>query len=113
MSAPRRRNSRKAVQTPAEPPAFGRFQSLLLLAILGSALVVIYSGHLTRQLFSESQRMSEQQLVLDEEWGRLLIERSTWADHDRINKLARAQLSMYAPELKDVELVRADGSAAQ
>ncbi len=93
--------------------AFTKLQLLLLAAVLGSALTVIYAAHLTRQLFSDSQKLSERQLILDEDWGRLLIERSTWADHDRVNKLARMQLSMYAPELKDVELVRADGRHAQ
>ncbi len=109
----RRGSTARGVQSLQAPGAFTRLQLLLLLAVLASALTVIYSAHLTRKLFSDAQQLSERQLVLDEEWGRLLIERSTWADHDRINKLARTQLSMYAPELNDVQLVGADGRAAE
>ncbi|MFT5580291.1 MAG: cell division protein FtsL [Paraglaciecola psychrophila] len=71
---------------------------LLLLALLSSAIAVVYSSYKSRQLFSELQQKSKMAMALEEQWGRLLLEKSTWASHDRIEQLARDKLRMHAPD---------------
>lgn len=87
-------------------------QRLLLLClvvlslVVASALAVIYSTYKNRQLFSELQQQSRQTIRLEEEWGRLLLEQSTWASHERIERLARTQLKMKVPDPKSVIVVK-------
>lgn len=84
-------------------------QPVLLCLLVVSALAVIYSSHLARQLFSEHQRLEREGLVLQEDWGRLLLERSTWSSHDRIQRLAREQLNMVVPTGDALQMVRVNG----
>jgi cell division protein FtsL len=77
----------------------------LLLAVVVSALAVIYSTHISRQHFSELQQLVWQENELDVEWGQLLLEESAQSSHNRIEKLARTKLNMSMPRLKDAVLV--------
>jgi cell division protein FtsL len=42
---------------------------------------------------------------MQEHWGRLLLEQSTWAAHHRVERLARKQLGMRLPEAHELEVV--------
>ena len=79
---------------------------LLLIAVLGSALGVVFSTHQSRKLFTELQALEAQCDQLDIEWGRLQLEQSTWATHGRIEKLARERLDMQLPTAKSAVIVR-------
>lgn len=70
----------------------------LLLSVIGSALGVIYSSYMSRQLFSELQQGKRQAMSLEENWGRLLLEQSTWASHSRVERLAKTKLNMKVPD---------------
>ncbi|MFA7552647.1 MAG: cell division protein FtsL [Spongiibacteraceae bacterium] len=70
---------------------------LVLLLLVTSALGVIYSSYKSRQLFSQLQQHSSETVRLEEQWGRLLLEQSTWASHSRIEALAKTELNMVAP----------------
>lgn len=78
----------------------------LFVAVVLSALAVIWSAHEHRQrinlLFSE---LNERDRVLAE-WGRLVLEQSTWTAHNRIETLASERLGMHIPGPADVQLVR-------
>ena len=50
-------------------------------------------------------------MQLDEEWGRLLLEQSTWASPDRVQSLAEDKLKMKAPDMREVKMVRGYGKA--
>ena len=84
--------------------------SLLLPALFAvvvlSALAVTWSAHHHRQrvnlLYGE---LAERDRVLAE-WGRLVLEQSTWTAHNRIENLASERLGMRIPEAVDVQLVR-------
>ena len=78
---------------------------LLVLVAIASALGVIYSSYQSRQLFSELQQLDRQAVQLDEEWGRLLLEQSTWASHSRIEQLAKSKLNMVVPDASSTIVV--------
>ncbi len=71
---------------------------VLLVAVLSSALGVVYSTHQSRKLFIELQAVQAQRDKLDMEWGRLQLEQSTWSTHGRIEKIAHERLDMQLPE---------------
>lgn len=78
---------------------------ILLLLVLVSALGVIYSSHLSRQLFSEQAVMNEKTDQLQLEWAQLLLEQSAWSSPTRIETIARDQLGMVMPEAAQIKLI--------
>ena len=84
----------------------GSFLMLLLfIAILVSALAVSYSEHWNRQLLNELYGELSVRDKAQAEWGRLLLEQSTWTAHSRIEALATGQLQMRIPEPAEVQMV--------
>jgi cell division protein FtsL len=71
---------------------------LALILVLVSSLGVIFSTYKSRQLFSDVQLQHRDSMQLEEQWGRLLLEQSTWASHSRVEGLARAKLGMVVPD---------------
>ena len=71
---------------------------LVLVLVLVSSLGVIFSTYKSRQLFSEVQLQHRDSMQLEEQWGRLLLEHSTWASHSRVEGLAKMKLGMVVPE---------------
>lgn len=70
----------------------------LLLATLVSAIGVVQSKHESRALMNELQQLRVEQDRLDSEWSQLQLEESAWANHGRIEQIARARLGMREPE---------------
>lgn len=70
---------------------------VLAFCMVGTALSVVYTTHKSRSLSTEMQYLKNSQRKLQLEWGRLLLERSTWSSHDRIWSLARNKLDMHEP----------------
>lgn len=77
----------------------------LLLLILVSAFAAIYSTHACRALYTQLQELESSQWYLQEDYGRLLLEQSTWASHYRVEKVARGDLGMTAPDLSRFKVV--------
>lgn len=80
--------------------------AVLLALVVTSALGVIYSSYKSRQLFSELEQQKRQAMSLEENWGRLLLEQSTWASHSRIERLAKSQLDMVIPAPESMVVIR-------
>ncbi len=74
--------------------------------VLASAFAVIHSTHACRDLYTRLQTLEAQQWHLQEDYGRLLLEESTWASHYRVEKVARAELGMAEPDLAKYRVVR-------
>lgn len=74
------------------------FATLLMLAVLASALAVVYMRHEGRKLFIDLQALQQVRDDMDVEWGQLQLEQSTWATHSRIDPIAREQLGMAVPD---------------
>lgn len=80
--------------------------TVLLASLLGSALGVAYSKHVSRRLFVELQGLQRVHDQLSEDWGRLLLEQSTWGTHGRVESEARERLGMVLPSPDAVVMVR-------
>jgi len=74
-----------------------RLNAVLALLLMVCALAVIQSQHRSRTYFVELERLKKQAHVLDEQWGQLQLEQSTWANPARVDALARTQLGLIAP----------------
>ena len=79
--------------------------TLLVFAVLVSAIKVVLAHHQARTLFVEIQVLEKARDALDEEWGRLQLEQSTWATDDRIESLARAKLGMIEPGSRSLKVL--------
>ncbi len=83
--------------------------SLLLLvvfvAVLGTALAVSYSAHWSRQLLNDLYAELSVRDKAQAEWGRLILEQSTWTAHNRIEALASEQLRMRIPDAVEIRMV--------
>ena len=81
---------------------------MLLVAVLGSGLTVVYTTHQNRFAFNELQELKVQSNQLETEWGQLLIEQSTFGVEGRIEQKAVEQLQMQVPELSKIVMVEYD-----
>jgi len=80
--------------------------ALLILAVMGSAIGVIYSKHQTRKIFVSLQKLHKQIDELDIEWGQLQLEQSAWSSHGRIEKIARKKLQMTLPKANEILYIK-------
>jgi cell division protein FtsL len=78
----------------------------LALVLLACAMSVVSARHTARQLFVTLQQEQSRARELDTEWGRLLLEQSTWAMHTRVEVVARHQLQMSVPDPVRIHLIR-------
>ncbi|MHB1186166.1 cell division protein FtsL [Thiobacillus sp.] len=74
-----------------------RLNVVLALLLMACALAVIQSQQRSRTYFVELERLKKQAHVLDEQWGQLQLEQSTWANPARVETLARTRLGLIAP----------------
>ncbi len=78
----------------------------LLLAVIASAIAVVWARQENRMLFMQLTRLQNQRDHLNVEFGRLELEQATWADPVRIEALARHKLGMVSPAPDDIRLIR-------
>lgn len=80
--------------------------TLLGIVVFLSALGVIDARHQNRVLFEQLQqeRMQRDQLNID--WGRLLLEQSTWSTHAYIEQSATQKLGMSTPVNPEILVVQ-------
>lgn len=78
---------------------------ILSLVLVLCALGVVTSQHKARKLYVELQQNQAEAKRLDEEWGQLQLEQSTWAMHSRIEKIATGYLQMQVPDSAHTRIV--------
>ncbi|MFB3091212.1 MAG: cell division protein FtsL [Gammaproteobacteria bacterium] len=74
-------------------------------AVFFSAIKVVIARHDTRRLFVEIQKLEKDRDNLNEEWGRLQLEQSTWATDARIESVSKTELHMIEPKIRSVTLI--------
>ena len=79
---------------------------VLLLAVIGSAIGVVYARQQSRLQFVELSRLGAERDDLNFEFGRLQLEQATWADNNRIDQIARDKLGMIAPTPAGTVVIR-------
>lgn len=92
-------------------PIGGLAVPLLILLVLVSCIAVVQSSHKSRKLFGQLQDLRREAMLLEEDWGRLLLEQSTWASPDRVQDMAVQKLKMQAPKAREVKMVGGYGKA--
>ena len=113
-----RRNRRVAGEQVAMAPSVLQWSGLirpaslglvmLLVAVLGSGLSIVYTTHQSRFAFNELQELKDQSNQLETEWGQLLIEQSTFGVEGRMDQKAAEQLQIQVPELSKIVMVEYD-----
>ncbi len=79
---------------------------LLLVAVLASALGVVWTRHESRVLFVNLTALQNQRDELNIEYGKLELEQATYAEPRRIDDEARQKLGMVDPRPQDIRLLR-------
>jgi cell division protein FtsL len=79
---------------------------VMIIAVVISAMSVVYLKHLGRAEFVTLHKLEQQRDHLNEEWGRLLLEQSTWATPSRIEQQAKRRLKMLVPASESVVVIQ-------
>lgn len=80
-----------------------KISSVLLLLC---AVAVVYTSFVNRHLAHEWQALGKQHDVLQEEYGRLMLEYSTLAAPSRVENLARKKLNMQFPQKQNTQVIQ-------
>lgn len=81
------------------------FCIVLGVMVFFSAVRVVLAVHESRGVFLDIQNLTKEQDRLNEEWGRLQLEQSTWATNTRIAFIAKNNLQMHEPNIQFIRLV--------
>lgn len=85
---------------------FKILNAVLIVTVLVSAMLVVYSKHNNRLLFVELERLTSLRDSLNIEWGQLQLEQSTWATDSRIEKIATEKLGMKNVEYENTVIIK-------
>ncbi len=80
--------------------------AVLLVALVGSAIGVVNARQESRRLFVTLNALETVRDELNVEFGRLQLEQATWAEPQRIERLAREDLGMLFPAAADTRVIR-------
>lgn len=79
---------------------------VLVAAVIGSAVGVVYGRHESRRQFVELNRLTNERDNLNFEFGRLQLEQATWAENNRIEQIARGRLGMVSPSAAEMVVTK-------
>jgi cell division protein FtsL len=78
----------------------------LALAVIASALGVVWSRHEHRQAYIALSTLEKERDELNIEFGRLQLEQATWSEANRIEQVAGTRLGMTFPGDDDIVVLR-------
>jgi cell division protein FtsL len=79
---------------------------VMVAMVIVSSVGVIYSKHMNRNEFIQLQKLEKQRDLLNEEWGRLLLEQSTWGSPSRVEQQAKTRLDMVVPKADSTVVIK-------
>jgi cell division protein FtsL len=79
---------------------------VLLLAVIVSAVGVVYAKHQGRKLFVELQALGNERDAMDVEWGQLQLEQSTLTTQGQVERAAHERLGMVNLSPANMVIVR-------
>lgn len=89
-----------------QPIRVDRALLLMVLAVVASAVAAVYTKHTGRTEFVALQKLEYTRDHLNEEWGRLLLEQSTWGSPGRVEQQARLRLHMIVPTAETTVVIQ-------
>ena len=72
--------------------------AVLIAAVLGSGVGVVYTQHVNRRLFVEWRKLQVERDNLEVEWELLRLEQSTLVTDAVVEAVARTRLNMLTPD---------------
>jgi cell division protein FtsL len=79
---------------------------VLSVAVIGSAIGVVWSRHLHRQAYIALSTLENERDELNIEFGRLQLEQATWSEANRIEQVAGARIGMKFPTDEDIVVLQ-------
>ncbi|WP_111643201.1 cell division protein FtsL [Marinimicrobium alkaliphilum] len=79
--------------------------AVLWALVVGSALAVVSSTHEVRQQVNHLEGLRRDAAEAQVEWGKYLLEQSTWAAYGRIERIATAELKLQTPSADQILVV--------
>jgi cell division protein FtsL len=80
--------------------------SILISALLVSALMVIYKKYNSRLIFIEIQKQDKLLDQYEVAWGQLQLELTTLAEQNRVEQVAREQLKLVLPPREKIIYIK-------
>lgn len=71
--------------------------AVLWVLVVGSALAVVSSTHEVRQQVNHLEGLRREAADAQVEWGKYLLEQSTWAAYGRVERIATDELNLQMP----------------
>ena len=87
-----------------------RLNILLLLAVIATALYLVHTQYMSRQLYTELDRVQQEARRLETDRDRLQVEKRAQATPLRVEKLARDRLQMRTATPAITQYVAGDGT---
>lgn len=84
----------------------GLLLTMLVLANVATALLIVRDRHEHRQAFVALTRLEKARDTLNIDFGRLQLEQATWAESNRVDQVARMKLGMAFPRTEDTVVLR-------
>ncbi len=78
---------------------------MMVAAVVGSAVALVYARHEARQKFFAIERLNAERDELNIEWGQLQLEQSTWADANRVEQIATRELNMTFAAPREIVVI--------
>lgn len=88
----------------------GLFAFLLLCVVVASWVMIVLLQHKIRHLETEYYQGLQLQEQLNEEWGRLMLEKGHLKAPERIERIARERLNMIEPIEQQVIVMESEAS---
>jgi cell division protein FtsL len=80
--------------------------AVLVIVVLINAFAVVYIKDVYRRTFINYQEMQNAQNQLYVDWGKLLLEQSTWSTQSRVQRVAEQRLNMEVPSASSVVMIQ-------
>ncbi len=77
----------------------------LIIAVMISAMAIVYVTDVNRHQFSELQNMQQTKNDLNTQYNQLLLEQNKWSAPARVQQIALNQLKMVQPTQQNVVVV--------
>lgn len=80
--------------------------SLLIVAVLGSGVAVVYARQEHRQAYVQLNRLLRERDEINIEFSRMQLEQATWAETNRIEQVATQRIGMVFPQAAELVVIK-------